>query len=470
MKSRRVWLLIGLATWPASASGWGTDASFFRVGCLNGGAPQNIAIASDDSGQIFLGFDTVEGKTYSIEDTDSLCPPAWKVVSTLTGDGQRVAWLTARTWSKTFGGSDIDRAYSVRGTGDGGYIIAGMTRSFGAGRDDVYLIRTDAAGNEVWSRTFGGHLNDWAMSVQPTSDGGYVLAGGTNSFGLQSYGVYLIKTDANGDEAWSRTFGGTDIDGWRREEAMSVQQTSDGGYIVAGYTESLGEWYHDVYLVKTDANGDEIWSKTFGGPGGQDTAYCVQQTADGGYILAGYRYIFSPPSSDAILIKTDANGDKVWSRTFGGSDFDGAYSVQQTSDGGYIVAGDTWSFGAGLNDVYLIKTDANGDRAWSRTFGGPDRKEAAGSVQQTSDGGYIVAAQTTSIFDAVDVYLVKTDQNGNEVWSSTIGGDAQEYASSVQQTLDGGYILAGQISSFGDPQSDVYLIKTDANGNAPPPE
>jgi hypothetical protein len=344
--------------------------------------------------------------------------------------------------------------------------VAGITESFGAGNWDMYLVKTDAngdAGEGGWIGTFGGTERDYASSVQQTTDGGYIVAGYTYSFDAGNGDVYLIKTDQNGNGVWSRTFGGTEWDC-----AYSAQQTTDGGYILAGQTVSFDAGYGDVYLIKTDANGDQVWTRTFGGTD-IDGAESVQQTTDGGYIVAGSTGSFGARGSNVYLIKADADGSEVWSRTFGGVGDDKAYSVQQTSDGGYIAAGSTRSFGAGELDAYLIKTDANGDEVWSRTFGGSDN-DCAYSVQQTTDGGYIVAGHTYSLGAGYsDVYLTKTDGNGDGVWSKTFGGSEYDMARSVQQTNDGGYILAGQTGSFGEGGSDVYLIKTDANGNAPPP-
>ena len=471
MKRREDWLLLALGTWLVCESCWATECRFFRIECPGGAAPENLAITMDESGQTFLEFDTVEGNSYSIEATDSLSPPAWSGVWTLTGDGQRATWLTTSLrWSRTFGGIQDELGFSVGQTSDGGYIVAGVTYSFGAGNGDVHLIKTDANGDEAWSRTFGGTDDDWAESVQQTTDGGYILAGSTESFGAGSTDVYLIKTNANGDAVkggWSRTFGGSAGDA-----ARSVHQTTDGGYIVAGQTESFGSGSYDIYLIKTDANGDEAWSRTFG-LSERDDARSVRQTSDGGYIVAGTTLSFGSGSYDVYLIKTDGDGNEVWSKTFGGTDGDDAYSVQQTSHGGYIVAGTTLSFGSGPYDVYLIKTDGDGNEVWSKTFGGTDGDEAY-SVQQTTDGGYIVAGNTLSFGASAgyrpDVYLIKTDSEGNELWSRTFGGWTWDQAWSVQQTSDGGYIVAGTTFSFGAGLRDVYLIKTDANGNTPPPK
>jgi hypothetical protein len=206
-----------------------------------------------------------------------------------------------------------------------------------------------------FAKTYGGTSYDWAFSVQQTSDGGYIVAGGTASFGAGWEDIILIKTASNGNISWAKTYGGTHYD-----HASSVQQTSDGGYIVAGVTWSFGAGSGDIILIKTDANGNISWAKTYGGTN-VDGASSVQQTSDGGYIVAGVTYSFGAGSGDIILIKTASNGNISWAKTYGGTNYDRASSVQQTSDGGYIVAGWTNSFGAGNEDVFLIKTDANGN-------------------------------------------------------------------------------------------------------------
>jgi hypothetical protein len=277
----------------------------------------------------------------------SPCPPAMADVPPLL-------------WQKTFGGSSWDEGRSVQQTSDGGFIIAGTTNSFGAGYDDVYLIKTDSQGNMQWQKTFGGSGYDEGYSVQQTTDGGYIITGYTGSFGAGYYDVYLIKTDLAGNMLWQKTFGGSDYD-----DGYSVQQTADGGYIIAGSTNSFGAGSADVYLIKTDSQGNMQWQKTFGGSY-TDRGHSVQQTADGGYIIAGGSVYFYDGMRD-VLIKTDSEGNLLWQKTFSGSSGGYGYSVQQTSDGGYIIAG--WTFGAGGIDVYLIKVGRD-CKPWDINFDG----------------------------------------------------------------------------------------------------
>ncbi|MBK5285877.1 MAG: T9SS type A sorting domain-containing protein [Bacteroidia bacterium] len=361
------------------------------------------------------------------------------------------------TFQKTFGGINNDEGYSVLQTTDGGFIITGTTLSFGVGSSDLYLIRTDASGNSVWTKTFGGTGNDYSYSVQQTADGGFILAGSTESFGAGGSDVYLIRIDTTGNPLWTKTFGGTG-----NEYCYSVQQTADGGFIITGSTNSFGAGGSDVYLIKTDTNGNPLWTKTFDAIG-NGAGQCVQQTTDGGFIITGS---CGAGGSDVYLIKTDTTGNPLWTKTFGGTGNDNSFSVQQTADGGFIIAGHTQSFGAGSYDVYLIRTDATGNSLWTKTFGGTSN-DAGYSVQQTSNGGYIIAGFTTSFgTGSFDVYLIRTDANGNSMWTKTFGGAGYDLGSAVHQTADGGYIITGQTESFGSGNEDVYLIKTDSAGNS----
>ena len=313
-----------------------------------------------------------------------------------------------------------------------------------------------------WSKTFGGTGTDGLVSVQQTSDGGYILAGCTDSYGAGSRDFWLVKTDSNGNKLWDMTFGGTECD-----VANSVQQTSDGGYILTGKTSSYGAGNEDFWLVKTDSNGSKQWDKTFGGTN-SDEAASVQQTSDGGYILAGFTTSYGGGFSDFWLVKTDSDGNKEWDKTLGGSSYECAQSVQQTSDGGYILAGCTDSYGAGSRDFWLVKTDSNGNKLWDMTFGGTEC-DVANSVQQTSDGGYILAGYTDPCGGgggSCDIWLVKTDSDGDKEWDKTLGGSSHESAYSVQQTSDGGYILAGYTDSYGGGSCGAWLIKV---GDAPTP-
>ncbi len=379
------------------------------------------------------------------------------------------------TFIKTFGGDQDDFGKSVRQTSDGGYIVVGATGSFGAGDSDVYLIKTDPLGNKIWTKTFGGAKEDLGDCVQQTGDGGYIIVGSTSSYGAGGSDAYLIKTDALGNETWTKTFGGV-----RDDWGYCVQQTSDGGYIISGSTSSLvaeaSGLYPDLCLIKTDGAGNETWIKTFG-EDMNDFGVSVQQTSDGGYIVAGYTFTLGPVLN---LIKTDSAGNETWTKTFS----EAYSSVQQTSDGGYIITGTTYIHGHSGNYALLHKTDAAGNTTWIKTFG-PDTVDQWGypawltsdgryvsassngcEGRQTSDGGYIITGWTNSKDDEYyDVYLIKTDAAGNETWSKSFGGAHHDFGYSVRQASDGGYIITGKYDSSAGGGLDVYLIKTDENGD-----
>jgi hypothetical protein len=368
-------------------------------------------------------------------------------------------------WTRTYGGTDWDYANSVRQTSDGGYIIAGSSWSLGAGNYDYYLVKTDANGDTLWTRTYGGSLADECSSVRQTSDGGYILAGNTSSFGAGDADLYVVKTDADGDTLWTRTYGGGAYD-----YGSDVQQTSDGGYIIAAGTYSFGGSDLDPWLVKMDASGDTLWTRLYPGYLETQTAQfaAVQQTSDGGYIAVG-RTEVERRRYDIYVVKTDAVGDTLWTRIyFLAGQYEMAQSVQQTSDGGYILTG--YSNTPGTDDVYLVKTNSTGDTLWTRAYGGSGQDWGHWG-EQTPDGGYIVAGWTASFGQNpgyANCWLLKTDSSGDTLWTRTYGGDSSDVASSAQQTADGGYVLAGYTNSFGAGERDFYLVKV--AGEAPEPD
>ena len=378
-------------------------------------------------------------------------------------------------WSQSYGGTEEDMASSLDQTSDGGYIITGYTESFGAGKEDVWLVKTDGEGNMMWNRTYGGPNSDYGESVQQTSDGCYIVAGYTgwseelpydkndpfyiipaNRPHELHFDAYVVKTDGNGNMMWNRTYSSEGDDYGR-----SVEQTSDSGYVITGYTRAyaipgVDSDSCDVWLFKIDGDGDVEWSQTYGGGVGKS----VLQTADGGYVIGGYTNGF-------LLIKTDPDGYMTWKKTYDIGREDTAFSVIQTSDGGYLVAGITHSLIEGIYDGWVVKTDPDGNVEWNRTYGGSER-DSFGSVQQTADGGYIMAGHTSS-FDLGflgGAWLVKTDEYGNMLWNRTYSEDGGS-ATSVVQTLDGGIVFAGSTASIGSGNSDFWLVKTDEHGYIP---
>lgn len=357
-------------------------------------------------------------------------------------------------WTRTFGGAELDCIYAVVQTSDGGCVFSGVTRSFGAGQEDIWLIKTDASGNQLWERTFGGTGSDIAYSLQNTADGGFVVVGFTTSFGAGSRDVWLIETDGEGNINWQKTYGALQWD-----EGRSVLQTPDGGYVIAGFTSSFGVDGTDVWLFKTDDQGEIKWSSFFGGPG-LEAALSVVQAQDGGYVLTGYTTSFGAGNEDVWLIKTDSVGQMEWNRTFGGFYQDYGRSVTATADGGYIIAGYTYSYIPGSSWAWLIKTDISGNMTWDRFFGG-DNGARANSVRQTPEGGYIVCGSTSSSgAGSSDLWLVRTDVSGALQWDLNFGGTDWDEGHSVCTATDGGFFAAGSTRSFGAGSADGWLVRT----------
>lgn len=356
-------------------------------------------------------------------------------------------------WTRTFGGSDDDGCYDGQQVTGGGYIMTGYTRSFGNSSRDIWLIKTDESGNALWSKTYGGIADDRGYSVNQTDDGGYIITGNTLSLGAGSYDLWLLKTDASGDTLWTKTYGGILEDGGR-----SVQQTSDGGYVIAGSTWSFGAGLYDIWLLKTNAFGDTLWTKTFGG-NLHDGGRAVQQTFDGGYIITGYTFSFSFGASDIWLIKTDAYGNKQWEKTFGSTIGDEGYAIQQTIDSGYILTG------ISEGNVFLLKTDSLGNESWSKSYGGSN-EDISFSVNQTNEFGYILVGYTLSFGSGTnDIWIIKTDSSGDTLWTKILGGYISDRGYSIQQTNDGGYIIFGFTGSFGAGGGDVWLVRLESQLN-----
>ncbi len=362
------------------------------------------------------------------------------------------------TFELTIGGNRQDRGINLLQTSDGGFAFVGYTSSPNAVGEDVYVVRTDAEGEMVWSQTYGGEGADNGWAILETEDNGFIIVGFTNSFGAGDMDIYLVRTDTNGTLLWEHTFGGPEDEyGW----AMTT--TADGGYILAGQTESFGEGQEDGYVVKVSAEGQEIWSQTVGGPQ-EDRIFSIDQDAESGFILTGTTRSFGEGQRDLYLVNVDESGDISWSQVYGESRDDVGHSVRRTADNGYIITGYTQSFGAANYDMWLVKTDESGELEWQNFFGGPnDDRTIFG--EQTADGGYILTGYTDG-FEASgwDVFLVRTDAEGNVIWHTTFGGPANDTGYTAMETADNGFLLTGETYSFGEGAGDMYVIKVNQDG------
>ena len=356
-------------------------------------------------------------------------------------------------WKKIYGGlHNYGEATSIVKTKDGGYAIASSKSSSVSGNFDAYLVKTDPTGNVLWEKTYGGPKSDYGRSLVTTSDGGYAIAGHAYDLGNGGFGIYLVKTDSLGNQVWQKTYGGT-----KDDYGYCVTQTSDGGYAITGTTQSFGSGGENIFLLKTDSQGNQLWLKTYASGSG----FSVIQTTDGGYAIAGR--IYSSVGPAGYLVKTDSQGNQLWQKTYGGTYEDCGRCVIQTSDAGYAITGTTSSFGAGSYDVYLVKTDSQGNQLWQKTYGGTEA-DGGESVVQTSDGGYAIAGYTSSFGNrACNIYLVKTDSVGNLLWQKTYG-ETKATGHSIVQTSDDGFAIAGSTNSSEPGKFDVYLVKTADHG------
>jgi hypothetical protein len=350
-------------------------------------------------------------------------------------------------WTRAYGGHGHEWAATVEQTGDHGYIIIGTTGSFGAGGLDMYLIRTDSLGDTLWTRTYGGPDVEQGKDIIITQDG-YLLVGSTRSFGAGEQDVYLVKTGFGGDTLWTRTYGGSDND-----VGYSLCPGYDSNYIIVGETHSYGADSGDVYVICVDANGDTLWTKAFGGTD-RDCAYSVQPTYDQGYIIAGQTHSFGAGEGDFWLIKINEQGHEEWAKTYGRFQNDVAYCVRQTNDHGFVVAGSGfWSMLG--NEMVIYRTNERGDSLWKHCNGSLNNDEAYAIIELTNLSGYIFAGNFS-----YDAYIVRLDTSGSTLWSAMYGGIDNECAYDIKETHDQGYIVAGITNSYGAGGLDIYLVKT----------
>ncbi len=310
-------------------------------------------------------------------------------------------------WQKTYGMVDQyyeDEVYSIQQTTDGGFIVGGYySRS-----NDIWIFKLSSSGDIEWQKAYESRGRE-IQSIQQTSDGGYIVACGEVSYYYvgSNYDINVLKLASDGTIEWQKGYG--DV---YSERARSMQLTSDGGYVVAGRTESFGAGNGDVWVLKLASDGSVEWQKTYGGSR-REEALSIQQTADGGYIVAGESQSLGAGDDDVWVFKLAVDGSVEWQKTYGGSQDEEAYSIQQTADGGYIVAGQTESFGVEDTDIWVFKLASDGSVEWQKTYGGSQDEEAY-SIQQTADGGYIVAGSTETYGAGKhDILILKLSPNGD---------------------------------------------------------
>ena len=357
--------------------------------------------------------------------------------------------LTTTTWAKSYGGTGQDSASSIQQTSDGGFIVAGQSSSFSGGSNDFWVLKLKGDGTVQWQKTYSDTYTDILESIQQTSDGGYIVAGYVDTCGEWCFAFWILKLDSDGTIQWQREYDNAPT---YADSARSIRQASDGGYIVAGETGS------DVWVIKLDNIGSVQWEKIYS-VYDVSGANSVRQTSDGGYIVAGY----AESSADSYfwVLKLGSNGAVQWQKTYSNAAADIARSIRQTSDGGYIVAG---MAGTSSTSAWVLKLDADGSIQWEKLYSG-SVLNAPVSVQQTSDSGYVIAGQTNLLSESGnDFWILRLNSSGDVQWQKAFGGTGSDIAYAVQQTSDGNFIVAGATASFGAGSTDFWILNMLSNG------
>ncbi len=363
-------------------------------------------------------------------------------------------------WTRTFGGPAFDQATWVELTPDGGFILAGFNGAGPHGDSDGWLIKTNAEGNVQWSHFYGGEGYEEFRSVEVLPDGGYLAFGTTNSDSDGGNDMFLVKTNAQGEMVWSRTYGGpADDEGW------FARRTPDGGFILAGVTYSFGAGGSDMYLVKTNAEGNVQWSHTYGGPA-DDRAWTMRLVGDG-YCLGGYTESFGAGWWDAYVVRVNGEGDQLWNHVFGGQNRDWFSGMTVTPEGGVVMVGVTMSFTQGWGDGYVAKLSPAGDVQWTRSYG-TSMPESWDEAIMMPDGGLFLLGLNQ--YQPYDFWIMRTNAAGDPIWQRTLSAPHMEWALGVKRTPDGGYVLCGSTESSGNGSADAYLIRLAPDGPPPPPE
>ena len=360
-------------------------------------------------------------------------------------------------WDSVFGGTGNDTGQSAVATSDGGFLLAANTNSFGVSTQQAWLVRTDSNGNELWNYTYGGTAGNVVEKVIAAGDGGFVVAGYTNSTGpigyspargAGGYDVWLFKVSSTGSLSWEKLFGGS-----ANDYGFDVEKTSDGGYILAGATASVDLGQLDMFLVKTDSDGNQQWNSTVYRPA-NTVACAVTQTSGGVYVVAGYTDLSG--TDDLLVVKTDSVGHEATSYMLQESGTDIPRGVVQTSDGGYVVEANTNSF-SGNYKIWLLKLNGTLSHQWDHTYG--SAFDTLGySLLRAADGGLLVAGSIkNATLNPEDVFLMKVDSQGSQIWNMTFGGSGDDVAYSIATGGADGYIVAATTNSFSS-SNDAWLI------------
>ncbi len=363
-------------------------------------------------------------------------------------------------FNKTFGISDkSEDGYSVIETTNQEYAILGNT---GSENKDIFLLKIDSYGNQIWIQSYGGSQYDEARHFQETFDGGFIISGVTKSYGYGEEDVWIIKTNSLGLIEWNVNFGDN-----QNDRGAQILQIEEGGFIIIGEKYNIDLENYDLWLLKINSQGELSWEKTLGSMG-DDKGYDIKKNRSGGYLLLGSTNSYGNGGSDIWLINTDSNGNELWSKTYGSSNNEFGRSIIDANDGGYLIFATSESFGNDNTGLHNIKIDSTGVEEWNKSFGGFFGKNG-NVIQRSPNGGYILISSRYNFNNnSYNMWLIKMDFNGRTEWTKTFGGNNNDYGFGIAITSDNGFILTGSTNNYGNSNSelsDIWVIKTNLNGD-----
>ena len=370
--------------------------------------------------------------------------------------------INQETFYKVFGGDKEDYGFSVDTTNDGGYILAGFSTSYGNGNWDAWIVKTDKNGNGIWHRSFGTPLRESAWQIMQTNNNGYTILG-EHSPDNQKGNILLIQTDSLGYALNQKSYGGEENDG-----ARQIIKTSDGGFAIIGYTYSFTAGGRDIWLIKTDLNGNEEWSKSYGWVY-NETGFSLIETIDNGFLLVGSQWNPKVNKHNIYIVKVDSKGLLEWEKNIHENNEGFAHKIIKTSDGLYAISGISKKLGNNWYDLWVAKMDFSGNFFWQQIYSTSHialNQFYFVDIKPTNDGGLISIGPSDQFGKNMDALLMKFDSDGNNDWYKTYGGKNQEIGLSVVQARDGGYAFIGRSNSYGNGLYDYFFVKTDSIGQS----
>ncbi len=358
-------------------------------------------------------------------------------------------------WNTTIGGIGFDYGRGITTDSSGNIYVTGYTKSFGEGRNDIWTIKYDSNGNQLWNKTLGGDLNDYGYGITTDSSGNIYVVGYTYSFQIFASDIWTIKYDSDGTKIWDRTIGGSNLDA-----GYGITTDSSGNIYVTGYTYIEADAQgRNIWTIKYDSDGTKIWDKIIGSIGGWtgDTGYGITTDSSGNIYVTGDTYV-DGQGRNIWTIKYDSDGTKIWDKTIGGSDVDAGRGITTDSLGNIYVTGYTKSFGAGDYDIWTIKYDSDGTKIWDKTIGGSDVDYGRG-ITTDSSGNIYVTGYTQSFGEGGDIWAIKYDSDGNQLWNKTIGGSSYDIGYGITADSSGNIYVVGDTRSFGEGGSAIWTIK-----------